>query len=192
MTNPIKGNYAWTSAIHELGHALGLKHGQETDGPANTAMTFDHNSMEFSVMTYLSYVGASANGGYTNENWGFAQTLMMYDIAAIQSMYGANFGLNSGDSVYTFSSTTGQVFINGAGQGAPGGNRIFLTIWDGGGNDTYDFSNYPSDGNISQLIDLSPGGWSLVSSVQQANSATAISPAGTSSTRCNTRGTFVR
>jgi serralysin len=68
---------------------------------------------------------------------------MMADIAALQYMYGANFGGSS--STYTWSSTTGEMFINRVGQGAlnngAGGvyNRIFLTIWDNGGsNDIYD------------------------------------------------------
>ncbi|QCK88177.1 protease [Phreatobacter aquaticus] len=162
--SPVKGGYAWATYIHEFGHNMGLKHGQETGGPANTAMAGDRDGMEFSIMTYRSYVGGPTTG-YTNEQWGFAQSLMMYDIAALQVMYGADFTTNATNSVYTFSSTTGQMFINGVGQGAPGGNRVFLTIWDGGGIDTYDFSNYTTN----QAIDLTPGGWSLMSSVQQAN-----------------------
>uniref|UniRef100_UPI00195366F3 M10 family metallopeptidase C-terminal domain-containing protein n=1 Tax=Streptococcus pneumoniae TaxID=1313 RepID=UPI00195366F3 len=66
----------------------------------------------------------------------------MDDIAAIQAMYGANFATHAENTVYSFSPTTGEEFINGVGQGEPGANRVFLTIWDGGGNDTYDFSNY--------------------------------------------------
>ena len=41
-------------------------------------------------MTYRSYVGAPFSG-YANETWGFAQTFMMLDIAALQHMYGADF-----------------------------------------------------------------------------------------------------
>lgn len=141
-----------------MGHALGLKHGHETGGVANVAMDADRDSMEFSVMTYRSYEGhnLTALPYYTNEEWGFAQTLMMYDIAAVQEMYGPNFSYASGSNVYTFSATTGEMFIDGIGQGAPGANRVFRTVWDGGGTDTYDLSNYAT--NLA--IDLSPGGWS--------------------------------
>ena len=41
---------------------------------------------------------------------------MMYDIAALQQIYGANYGFNSGDSVYTWNPTTGEMSINGVGQ----------------------------------------------------------------------------
>lgn len=164
-SNPVKGNYAWHTMWHELGHALGLKHGHETGGVTNQALTSNRDGMEFSVMTYRSYIGSSTSGGYTNETWGYAQSFMMYDIAALQAMYGADFTTNSSNTTYTFSSTTGEMFINGVGQGAAGGNRIFLTIWDGGGTDTYDFSNYTTN----QSIDLTPGSWSLMSEAQRAN-----------------------
>ena len=117
------------------------------------------DSIEYTVMSYRSYVGASTTAGYTNETWGYAQSLMMYDIAALQHMYGANFTTNSGNTVYAWSPTTGEMSINGVGQGAPGGNRFFLTVWDGGGNDTYDFSNYTT----SLKVDLTPGPWTTTS-----------------------------
>ena len=62
------------------------------------------------------------------------------DIAALQYMYGVEWTPND-DTRYTWSNTTGQEFINGVGQPIPDANRIFMTIWDGGGNDTLDFSN---------------------------------------------------
>jgi serralysin len=90
---------------------------------------------------------------------------MMYDIAAVQHMYGANFSTNNGNTVYQWNPNTGQSFINGVAQSAPGGNRVFETIWDGGGVDTYDFSNYTSN----QTINLNPGSWSVISTAQLAN-----------------------
>jgi len=156
---PVIGNYAYHTFGHELGHALGLKHGQDAGygvrGSSTPALSYDRDSMEFSIMTYRSYVGANLNG-YTNETWGYSQSLMMYDIRAIQQMYGAWFGYNSSNTTYTFSTSTGEMFANGVGQGTPGANRIFRTIWDGDGVDTYDFSNYST--HLS--IDLTPGGWS--------------------------------
>jgi serralysin len=166
FNTPTKGNYAWMGILHETGHALGLKHGQEFP----IALSADHDSTEFSVMTYRSYPGQPPNG-YTNETWGYPQTLMMYDIAALQAIYGANFNTNSGDSVYTWNAATGEMSINGVGQGAPGNgamgvaNRVFLTVWDGGGIDTYDMHVF----SAGMLIDLTPGGWSKMSSAQIAD-----------------------
>ncbi|MGY4513578.1 FG-GAP-like repeat-containing protein [Bradyrhizobium sp. USDA 3650] len=165
------GNYYFTTALHELGHALGLKHSQEAGGPANVAVPSAHDDSEYTVMSYRSYVGASTTSGYTNEAFGYPQTYMANDILALQTMYGADYATQGGTTVYTWSPTTGQEFINGAGQPADNGgaggsaNRIYETIWDGGGVDTYDLSNYTT--NLS--INLNPGASSVFSSVQLAN-----------------------
>ncbi|MCK1393566.1 matrixin family metalloprotease, partial [Bradyrhizobium sp. 1] len=165
------GNYFFTTALHELGHALGLKHSQETGGPANVAVPSAHDDSEYTVMSYRSYVGASTTAGYTNETYGYSQTYMANDILALQTLYGANYTTQSGNTIYTWSTTTGQEFINGVGQLAPGGgaggsaNRIYETVWDGNGVDTYDLSNYTTNLNIN----LNPGASSVFSTVQLAN-----------------------
>jgi serralysin len=161
--SPVKGNYAYTTILHEMGHALGLKHAHETSGSFG-AMPVGSDGMEFTVMSYRSYVGGSTTTGYTNETWGYAQSLMQADIAALQKMYGANFSTNSGDTVYSWSATTGVMSINNVAQSAPGGNKILQTVWDGGGADTYDFSNYAT----SLAIDLQPGAWTTTSTAQLA------------------------
>ena len=164
---PLKGTYAYATFMHELGHAFGLDHGQ--DGLA--ALPTNHDSLEYSVMTYRSFVGADLNG-YTPSQGSFPQTLMLDDIAALQYMYGANYGTNSGNTTYTWNASTGEMSINGGGQGAGSTNKIFMTLWDGGGNDTYDFSNYTT--NLT--VDLSPGGWSTTSATQLANLGGGIYP----------------
>jgi len=161
---PAKGNYGWLTMLHETGHALGLKHAHEIRG-AFAAMPADRDSLEYSVMSYRSYVGASTTTGYTNGSGSYPQTLMMYDIAALQQLYGANYATNAGDTVYAWSASTGELSINGVGQGAPVANKVFMTLWDGGGNDTYDFSGYA--GGVS--VSLAPGGWSTSSAAQLAN-----------------------
>jgi hypothetical protein len=158
-SNPVKGNYAYLTFLHEIGHALGLEHAHE-----HNIMPLDRDSMEYTVMSYRSYVGASTTSGYVNETWGYAQSLMVYDIAALQHLYGANYATNSGNTMYSWSPTTGEMSINGVGQGAPGGNRILQSIWDGGGRDTYDFSDYAT--NLT--IDLRPGAWTTTYSTQLA------------------------
>jgi serralysin len=159
FTSPVKGNYAFMVFLHEIGHALGLEHTHE-----GNLMPHDRDSLEYTVMSYRSYVGGSTTGSYTNEAWGYAQSLMMYDIAAVQHMYGANYATNGGNSTYSWNAATGEMAINGVRQGAPGGNKVFLTVWDGGGNDTYDFSGYATHLNV----DLRPGEWTKTSAAQLA------------------------
>ena len=164
------GNYYFGTAVHELGHAFGLKHSQETGGVANVAVPTAHDDLEFSVMSYRSYVGASTTGGYTNETYGYPQTYMANDILALQAMYGADYTTHDENTVYTWSPVTGQEFINGVAQLAPGGgaggsaNRIFETVWDGNGIDTYDLSNYTT----ALTINLNPGAFSVLSGAQLA------------------------
>ena len=163
------GNYFFTTAIHELGHAFGLKHSQETGGVANVAVPAAHDDSEFTVMSYRSYVGGPLTG-YTNESYGYPQTYMANDILALQTLYGANFTTHQENTVYSWSSTTGQEFINGVAQLAPGGgtggsaNRILETVWDGNGVDTYDLSNYTT----AVSINLNPGASSVTSAAQIA------------------------
>jgi Ca2+-binding RTX toxin-like protein len=151
--------------MHELGHAMGLKHGHVTQG--GHGVTFptlptNHDSYEYSVMTYQQFPDDSPSDGDSAPD--HPTTYMQDDIAAIQYMYGANYSYNSGNTTYSWNPITGQEFINGAGQVdrngeiAPADGEIFMTVWDGGGNDTYDFSNYTT--NLS--IDLSPGGWTIL------------------------------
>jgi len=163
------GNYYFATALHELGHAVGLKHSQETGGVANVAVPSAHDDSEFTIMSYRSYVGGPLTG-YTNEAYGFPQTYMANDILALQTLYGANFNTHSENTVYSWSASTGQMFINGVAQPAPGGgaggsaNRIFETVWDGNGIDTYDLSNYTTGVSIN----LNPGASSITSSTQLA------------------------
>ncbi|SEL70428.1 M10 family metallopeptidase C-terminal domain-containing protein [Xaviernesmea oryzae] len=158
---PIAGNYAWQTLVHELGHALGLSHGHETDPYG--ALPDDHDSVEYSVMTYRSFIGAAGTSS-EYEEFGAPQSFMMADIAALQAMYGANFSTNSGDTVYRWTPDSGATIINGKAAIMPGANRIFATIWDGGGVDTFDLSAYKT----KLVIDLRPGASSTFSADQLA------------------------
>ncbi|WP_428924717.1 M10 family metallopeptidase [Marinibacterium sp. SX1] len=162
--DPTPGNYAEFTFIHELGHMLGLEHAHEAAGFGGSAL----DSTEFTVMSYAAFVG-DAHDGYRNETGGFAQSFMQLDIAALQFLYGADHSASgriwSGDTVYTFDPGTGEMSINGEGQGRPEANRIFRTIWDGHGEDTYDLGNYTT----ALQLDLRPGAWSTFSQAQLAD-----------------------
>lgn len=160
--NPKAGNYAWHTLIHELGHALGLKHGHERDG-GFPSLPRAKDSVEFTVMTYRTHIGDDANG-YNYEQFGAPQTFMMLDIAALQRMYGADFSTNKGNTTYSWKPGNGDTFVNGKVGIDAGANRIFATIWDGGGKDTYNLSAYKNDVSI----DLRAGEHSVFSKAQLA------------------------
>ncbi len=165
---PVKGDYAYLTFMHEIGHSLGLKHPHEAEG-AFGVMPRAYDTLEYTVMSYRSYVGASTTSGYVNGDVDYPQSLMMHDIRAIQQLYGANYSTNAGDTRYSWSPTTGKMvvvdeFAGVQDNGTPAGNRIFLTVWDGGGTDTYDFSNYAT--NLK--VDLQPGAWTTTSATQLA------------------------
>jgi Ca2+-binding RTX toxin-like protein len=177
---PQPGNFADWTIMHEVGHAMGFKHSHEpglfgdrvpdwvevaltgVDGPSLDA---SKDSLEFSIMTYLG--GPAPNGSLTAnpEAFGHPQSLMMLDIQAVQYMYGANFNHNSGDTTYSWDPFTGTMSINGVQQRTPGANRVFMTIWDGNGTDTYDLSNY----STGVSINLQPGEWTTTSTDQLAD-----------------------
>lgn len=161
LRKPVAGNYAWHTLIHELGHALGLKHAQQD--VIYGKMPDETNSIEFTVMSYLSYIGDTGNT-YSYEEFGAPQTFMMADIAALQHMYGADYSTNSGATVYKWTPGSGDTLVNGELAIAPGENRIFATLWDGGGNDTYDLSAYSN----GVKVDLRPGEHSVFDATQLA------------------------
>ena len=161
--SPVAGNYAWATMLHEIGHALGLKHGHESEN-GFSALPASKDSMEYSIMTYRAAIGDSASDGYRNGEFDYAQSYMMADIAALQRMYGADFTTNSGATVYKWKPGSGDTLVNGKVAIDAGGNRIFATIWDGGGKDTYDLSAYKT--GVS--VDLRPGQHSKFSDAQIA------------------------
>ncbi|WP_274631312.1 M10 family metallopeptidase C-terminal domain-containing protein [Arvimicrobium flavum] len=137
---PAYGNRSYATMMHEIGHQIGLAHPHDARG---TLMPDAYDNRNYTVMSYERLSG------------GDVQTYMQKDIAALQHMYGANYDTNSGNTTYKWSTTTGELSINGVGQGKPTANKIAMTVWDGGGTDTYDFSNYAT----ALKIDLNPGAW---------------------------------
>ena len=159
IQNPVLGGYGFDTFLHEIGIALGLN-----DDVQGNDLPVSQDSVGYSVESYRSYVGAPTDAGPSNATWSYAQTPMIDDIAAIQQMYGANFSAVGQTAMYSWDPNTGEEYINGVGQDAPGGNTIFMTVWDQGATATYDLSNY----STNLTIDLRPGAWSTFSTAQLA------------------------
>ncbi|TAT77163.1 hypothetical protein ELI56_02515 [Rhizobium ruizarguesonis] len=161
---PRFGNYAGQTLAHELGHALGLKHAHEAGDVNGIVVPSAYDSLEYTIMTYHTFIGDDERGA-KYEHDGAPQTFMMLDIAALQEMYGADYTTNSGDTVYKWNPNQGITYVNGVAAITPAANRIFATIWDGGGIDTYDLSAYTT----ALKIDLRAGGYSVFSQGQLAD-----------------------
>lgn len=164
---PKLGTFGFHNYLHEIGHALSLRHGQDVAAGFKGVLPADHFSYGYSQVAYASPL---VGGGSPNDN--NPQSLGLDDIRALQYKWGANYGYNSADTTYTWDAATGAKSIqNGNGQKTtqpdPILPRVYEALWDGGGIDTYDLSNFTK----AQTIDLRPGAWSTISTdlLPQAN-----------------------
>jgi serralysin len=151
---PTDTNGGFELYIHEVGHALGLEHpaNYNVSGTGYTAYArnaiFFEDSEQYTAMSYF-------NGNATHAFLGSASsaTPLLYDIAAIQRLYGANMNTRTGDNVYGFNANAGQAFlISNADQ------QSNFSVWDAGGRDVFDFSGYDE----TQWIDLNAEAFSSV------------------------------
>ena len=122
-----------TVLYHEIFHALGMEHPVDNK---ETLFQESKNSREYTVMAdeFSSENGADFN--LNGNNYKVASTPMVYDIAPLQYLYGANMSHNASDTTYSYKPDT--PFIE--------------AIWDAGGTDTLDFSNF-SKANTISLVD---------------------------------------
>lgn len=157
--DPEAGNSDYKTILHETGHALGLKHAHESKGD-RPPVPDEYDGFEYTLMTYRSEVGGALSN--RSETGGAPQSYMMLDIAAFQYLYGADYSTNSGATTYSWKPGTGKTLVDGKAAIAPGENRIFATIWDGGGKDTYDLNAYET----GVQVNLTPGASSLFSEGQ--------------------------
>ena len=89
--------------MHELGHALGLKHPFEANGANTATLSASEDNTRNTAMSYDDDT-ATFNG-----------TLRPLDWMALTKFYGVNSTYNGGDNIYEFSSSGGTFIIDGAG-----------------------------------------------------------------------------
>jgi len=140
----IPGTYPFLVIMHEIGHALGLKH--PFDYSPTLPVSWD--TMSETIMSYSAIAGDQSSFLTFNPT-----TPMPLDIQAIQYVYGKNNTYHSGNDNYLLNDS--QTYHG--------------TIWDSGGaNDRIAYAGY-----LDSTIDLREGMGSYIGNPVYAKSATA-------------------
>ncbi|MBL8771299.1 MAG: matrixin family metalloprotease [Phenylobacterium sp.] len=139
------GTFLYTTLLHEIGHALGLKHPFE-DGPR---LPVEFDTTRYTVMSYTNFEDSilrtfEVRGGTLFASGDFVQpsTPMLLDVIAIQGLYGAASNVATGGDTYTFSQDT----------------ALMATLVDNGGVDTLDLAAHTR----ASSINLTPGTYSSI------------------------------
>ncbi len=127
------GSFDYHTILHEVGHALGLKHSFASPNAIPAAQ----DNYFYSVMSYT----ASPFSGDDYASF-YPTTPMYYDLVAIQALYGKNTTINAGNNTYTFND----------------GTRYWQAINDASGHDTIVYN-----GVENSSINLNPGQFSALS-----------------------------
>ncbi len=129
------GSGGYHALMHETAHSLGLGHTADDNG--NDITGFD--SKKYSIMSYKWMDGMEPLSTPDDEVAPFGLQLM--DIAALQEIYGRNYDTRNTNTTYSAATAFASSRPNDA---------FIYTIWDGGGTDTIDASDY----DVHDLIDL--------------------------------------
>lgn len=138
-SSPTQGTYGYLTILHEIGHAIGLKHPGNYNatggGGEPPYLSSAEDNYRYTLMSYNRHPSLGLNGLATGP--------ALYDIAAVQYLYGANTDTRIGDDRYAFASNT---------------VAVSQAIWDTGGTDSIDASGQAS----AVTIDLTPGAFSSI------------------------------
>jgi Ca2+-binding RTX toxin-like protein len=150
-----EGFVGWTAyvTLHEILHSIGLSHPGDYNGAGfnyEEHAEFLQDTRQYSVMSYWDAAKTGADH-HIGEGHYVADTPLLYDILALQRLYGANMATRTGDTVYGFNSNVAGSPLNFAVNPTP-----IVAIWDAAGRDTLDFSGFAG----ASRIDLNPGAFS--------------------------------
>ncbi|HZW20831.1 DUF4214 domain-containing protein [Noviherbaspirillum sp.] len=110
------GSAGYFLFMHEIGHALGLKHPHDDGGTGRP--TLQDLGMEYMDNDWFTVMSYQDDYDYNDISWDPA-TPMLMDVLALQYLYGKNMQTNAGD-------TTHSLLRYGD----------YITLWDAGGLDT--------------------------------------------------------
>lgn len=134
------GKHGYMSLIHEIGHALGLKHPHDSTPVLPT-------EVDNTTTTVMSYDFKGNSSG----------TPMGYDLLALHTIYGVR-SKWTGNDLYYFTRGADQYTLDGSTLYLNTPNLTKQTIWDNGGINTLDFSTVPFN-NGGYRVDLNGLGW---------------------------------
>lgn len=125
FSNFAPGSIGFFALLHEVGHAVGLKHPHD-NGANPSRPTFAQIGFSLAdnqLLTIMSYDPATEIASWFQRfripaNIGYPSALMPLDVLALQSLYGVNTTTRAGDTVY-------ELFNDGS----------VDTFWDAGGRD---------------------------------------------------------
>jgi len=151
------GNHGFMTLIHEIGHAMGLKHpGNYFDGgEAGPYLPYIDDNTTNTVMSYHLTTPAA--------------NLMTYDLKTLQYLYGAK-AKNPTDTTYSFSKH--DKYSTGSENSIASSQSLKILIYDSGGTDTLDFSNLPFSSS-GYRFDIRENG--IITSQSDYNSASYYS-----------------